>query len=101
LALLADKRSGAANHHRFEADNQWNPDLVACKTANNLPGFTPPQLTADQQEIEAIRRYNSGREHHWNITNPQTCEGTWIRQPILYDDRNYVNNVLAKSPSCP
>lgn len=99
LALLAEKRAGAARHHRYE--HQFNQDLALCKANNGLPNFLPLPLDANQQEREAIRRYNSGREHYWQIDDPLTCEGHWIVQPRNTDDPNYVNNVLALSPACP
>jgi hypothetical protein len=103
LSHLNGRRIAAGNHHNTEhlsgGGVVFNQDLRDCKGRNNLPNFRPTPLEANQIEMEAIRRYSSGREHHWEITNQDTCDGRWIRQPILVDDANYVNKVSSKNPS--
>jgi hypothetical protein len=107
--ILNKKRENADNHHTYEY--QFNESLLECIERNN--GFTPPALSNDpnyakdqrpydgksEREREAIRRYNAGREHHWEITNQQTCEGRWIIQPKLTTKPEYVKKVL--DSSCP
>ncbi|HLQ44273.1 MAG TPA: hypothetical protein VK137_06065, partial [Planctomycetaceae bacterium] len=70
--------------------------------------FTPPPLSAtldeggvNQVEREAIRRFNGGREHRWDVTDLATCAGSWVIAPSLTNNPNYVMNVLSKSPTCP
>lgn len=73
--------------------------------------FTPPPLSTTEGEggisyrdLDAIRRYNSGREFYWKVTNDETCEGRWKHiphnpKPVAWDDPAYVDK--AKNAKCP
>jgi hypothetical protein len=102
LGILAQKRAGAANHQNSE--RQFNTALQQCQNTS----FVPPPLSSTldeggvtQVEREAIRRYNAGREHHWQVTNLTTCAGSWVIAPILTTNPNYVTNVLSRTATCP
>jgi hypothetical protein len=102
LSILAQKRAGAANHQNFE--RQFNTAIQQCQNTS----FVPPPLSStldeggvNQVEREAIRRYNAGREHSWQVTDLTTCAGSWVIAPILTTNPGYVNNVLSRTATCP
>lgn len=109
LQLLAEKRANATNHHIGER-NRLNArriaqGLAACpaglpRALSADPAYANDQVPGDgisEHEREAIRRYNSGREHQWEVTNQETCEGYWRVDPVLTSNPGYVNAVLGSN----
>jgi len=115
MQVLRYTRGVASRFHLSEGNVKadgitavWNQDLVNCngvRKANNLPNFTPtpldatPQVNGSQQERQAARNYNKGREYDWKVDDTTTCAGHWASDPKLFSDRDYVNKVFG--PNCP
>jgi hypothetical protein len=100
LRILQDKRRDAANHHIGERSRINDVRSALPQPLPACPIGTPPALSASEQEREAIRRYNGGREYQWTITNDQTCAGYWRIDPVCpIDNIGYVNAVL--NSNCP
>lgn len=99
LEILNYKRTLAKHLHinerlRLNAERK-NLGLPIC------PTNTPPPLTAEQINREAIRRYNYGVEYRWEPRDAMNCAGQWVisptcvRHPENGCDPNYVNKVIA------
>ncbi len=79
----------------------------------NIEKYYPPPLDDGAQLRDAIRRFNGGRENHWEpfhlnkvtgktcFSKDDYCNGVWIRRPKLTTKPKYVDRVMEKSADCP